>query len=523
MSSLRDRLTRLTGAGTGGKKREEESAAAPDIAGEEAGDTGNSTSASDRIGSAAELFTVESLDEAWSKLDAAMVRTPSGTFIRRRVLYPMDHVHGDIALRDLQEYAQALSAFRGEGTVRAGDLLFFDTETTGLGLGAGNVPFMIGLGFWEEAGFAVEQLFIRNPAEELAMLTYLKPMLARFPYIVSYNGKSFDWPLLLNRFVMNRMKDGIGQPEHLDFLYPSRSLWRNTLPSCRLGKVEESQLGFNRVDDMPGSMAPTLYFLYLAEKRPSDLAPVFIHNEHDIVSLAGLAVLFGRMLAGQIDPSPKGAEELLRLGFWLHKMGKHELSLRTLELLRSRELQAMGQERELDGWVLPLASHYKQLGAWEEAVELWLRAIEAVRQTEKGISPPLEAYVELSMFYEHKRKDYSAALLYAEEAHLWLEARQLRMQAVARRSSRLQERQRKKKWEGLQPGGREPPAPRTGPEAELCKRIDRLKRKLEKEAAVPGPTRTAAAASGGKPERNQRKEHRRKADPSALDDTLTLF
>src|SRR5690606_34269891 len=117
-------------------------------------------------------------------------------------------------------------------------LLFFDTETTGLGLGAGNVPFMLGFGYFERQTFVVEQCLIRHPGEEPAMLEYFAGRLARCTHIVSYNGRSFDWPVLKNRYVLNRLDFPESHLRHIDFLYPSRSLWKRVLPSCSLSVVE---------------------------------------------------------------------------------------------------------------------------------------------------------------------------------------------------------------------------------------------------------------------------------------------
>ncbi|OCT14268.1 hypothetical protein A8709_25915 [Paenibacillus pectinilyticus] len=238
----------------------------------------------------------------WAQLGAHITTSPAGSFVMRRRVYGADSAHGKYRLRELADVAPQLSSFHEQdAVVRHEELLFFDTETTGLGVGAGNVPFMVGIGYYTGELFTVEQLMIRNPAEEHAMLVYLQELLGRYTHIVSYNGRTFDWPILKNRFVLNRLKLDDSELLQLDLLYPSRSLWRNTLPSCRLSKVEESRLGFERVDDVPGSMAPALYFQYLAEKDPAVLAGVFIHNEHDIVTLAALTIHFGKLLQPEME------------------------------------------------------------------------------------------------------------------------------------------------------------------------------------------------------------------------------
>ncbi|WP_438445784.1 ribonuclease H-like domain-containing protein [Gorillibacterium sp. sgz5001074] len=479
MSGLKDRLKRLTGSGGGTGTPQ------PSVAEEQSSAGGEEELRSG--GNEAEApLAEEALDAEWHPIEAALVRSDWGSFIRRRRVYPPDYIHGEYVLSDLKRNAAELAAFHPGESVSCRDLLFFDTETTGLGVGAGNVPFMIGIGFWEEnGGFAVEQFFIRNPAEELAMLAYLKPLMERYPFLVSYNGRSFDWPLLKNRFVMNRMKEGIAEPRHFDFLYPSRALWKNTLPSCRLGKVEEARLGFHRVDDVPGSMAPTLYFQYLAENRPDIMAPVFLHNEMDLLSLAGLAVLFADALAGRLDTEAYGPEEQFRLGTWLHRMGKEALSRR---ILRDLEPASGRFPVEADYLYLPLAAHFKQIGDWQAALALWKAAIQKAKMDGAGGMSSLEPYIELSMHYEHREKDFETALHYAEEALLWVEEKRTAFQSVLRRS-RLGGQSRVLSDGGEETAGRARKGGLQEAAADLEKRVLRLRSKLAK-AAQP-KTRSA--------------------------------
>ncbi len=143
----------------------------------------------------------------WAQLGAHIATSPAGSFVMRRREYGADSVHGKYRLRELADVAAQLSCFHEQdAVVRLEELLFFDTETTGLGVGAGNVPFMVGIGYYTGELFTVEQLMIRNPAEEHAMLVYLQELLGRYTHIVSYNGRTFDWPILKNRFVLNRLQ-----------------------------------------------------------------------------------------------------------------------------------------------------------------------------------------------------------------------------------------------------------------------------------------------------------------------------
>lgn len=542
MSSLKDRLKRLTGTGSGVSSGEEASERGSSL---ERGVSvcGHTSELPSEPSSGDETARGEadedSLGPDWDAVGAKRVSNEWGSFIRRRILYPPGHRHGRYRLSDLTVCAGELAAFHEGGTVAQEDLLFFDTETTGLGLGAGNVPFMIGIGFWEPEGFAVEQLFIRSPAEEAAMLAYLRRVLERHPYLVSYNGRSFDWPVLKNRFVLNRMKDGIPEPVQLDFLYPSRSLWRNTLPSCRLGKVEEGRLGFQRKDDIPGSMAPELYFLYLAEKDPRSVEPVFLHNEWDVLSLAGLAVHFARALGGLADTSELEPEERYRLGLWLDKLGKRDLSLEVLEPLTSRDGgSSFGHVRsDCSSYWLAIAAHYKRIGEWERAVLLWQELVLHGKASPSPAGPSLEPYIELSMHFEHRMKDPASALMFAEEALDWALRRRSALRSVldrpARRTGRSYGTGPARLIKGDNSASSDSDIPMVH---DLSKRIERLRRKLERKKAVPAiPAPGLPAADGicadqgpganlplGKSAPNRPKARKRTSE-AAVQETLKLF
>lgn len=357
----------------------------------------------------------------WQDIDVTLMTNEAGSFLIRKRSFTLDHKHGQYALGELLEFAQELKVFHPNAEVSWEQLLFFDTETTGLGVGAGNVPFMIGIGYYEQARFVTEQFFIRNPAEELAMLLYFNSCLPRFSHVVSYNGRTFDWPIVQNRYVLNRMRLSNSNLLQLDFLYASRSFWRNTLPSCRLSKVEEERLGFLRLEDVPGSMAPTLYFQYLAEKRPSIVFGVFVHNEHDILSLASLAIHFCLALLGKLNYQTMEAEELFRIGLWLDKMGKVELANGAFTVLMERP-----NELSSTHWLL-LAAYYKKKGQEQQAVKLWSDYI-ALERNELAFAS-VEPYIELAMYYEHRVKDYQAALTLTEKAFqfAWKQAAFLRI------------------------------------------------------------------------------------------------
>ena len=507
MSGLKDRLRRYVGQSPGqtsetetdkshssdGEQPEEHSAPAEPLAPKDVGADGVDPIVAVSEAEEPQEEWEESLGAQWDPLEAVLVHTQEGDFIRRRLQYPADYVHGSCRLADLYDCSGELAAFAKdaeEQPVSAEDMVFFDTETTGLGHGAGNVAFMVGLGYWQKETFIVEQLFIRNPAEELAMLSYLKKRLECFRFMVSYNGKSFDWPLLQTRFVMHRMRGPDPEPFHLDFLYASRSLWRHTLPSCKLGKVEETQLDFVREDDVPGSMAPALYFLYLAEKKPDSIAPVFLHNGLDILSLAGLAVLFAKALKGDYNALNRVPEEQFRYGLWLSRMGCFQLAGVTMDQLYHGVLSDGEKGAACQYLATPLAAYYKQNGQWEQASALWCKAIASGKETPSSLGPSLIPYIEMAMYCEHRQKSYEDALLYADEALQWAEEKHRLLQAASKRASGRAKASRKRpgaiplEEELLELAGAADKAGKPDKAGEMAKelkkRTERLRKKLQR-------------------------------------------
>lgn len=388
-------------------------------------------------------------DHEWAQLDARMQRNEWGQFVLRERRFAADYRHGMYALGDLIEHAAVLDVLNRSAGSLSGheELLFLDTETTGLGIGTGNVAFMVGIGYYQGKEYVVEQLFIRNPAEELAMLAYLGEKLRSFSRVISYNGRTFDWPVLKNRFILNRILLEDRHLQQIDLLYTSRSIWKNTLPSCRLGMVEEARLGVSREEDVPGSMAPALYFQYLAVDNPSVIEGVFQHNEQDILSLSVLANHVTRLVQGNIRLSELETAELYRVGVWLDRLELPELAEQAFRQLTERSSDEVKEFR------MPMAAYFKKKGDYGQAVRIWEGSIEEDRKAGRFI-PFVEPFVELAIYYEHRVKNLKQALIYAEEA----------LQAVRKRIA-LSRGDRKQRLlvENLQ------------------KRIERLNRKCEKQ------------------------------------------
>jgi uncharacterized protein YprB with RNaseH-like and TPR domain len=271
--------------------------------------------------------------------------------------------------------------------------LFLDTETTGLAGGSGTYAFLVGIAWWEGGGLEIEQFFLREQSEERALLIALQERIAERPVLVTFNGKSFDWPLLETRYRMSR-KVSVPTPRaHLDFLHPARNLWRLRLGSVRLSELERHVLGWDRGADLLSGLIPQIYFDYLRGGPPERLVPVLNHNQMD---LRGLAALSSRVLSLLSD-----AENLKQDG--LELFGVSRICEKRGEHTRARGLY----EKSIAS-ILPtetdrvarrsLARLAKWEGDFELACVLWR---DAVGNSRHGY----EAYEQLAIYYEHKMRD----------------------------------------------------------------------------------------------------------------------
>ena len=277
---------------------------------------------------------------------------------------------------------------------------FLDTETTGLAGGTGTYAFLIGIGEVAASGFCVHQFFMRDFSEEPALLAAVENFLARFDVLVTYNGKAFDAPLLETRYRMARRRVPHQRLEHLDLLHAARRLWKLRLKSCRLVELETAVLGFERQGDLPGELIPYYYFDFLRTHDALRLVPVFHHNRMDILTLGCLTAL---VLAALGEPSRAPLAhpvDLYSLAAWVARIGKRESALELYARALRAGLPQAVEERAL--W--EKAALHKRGRDYTAAVALW-----------QELDTP-EALEELAKYYEHRARDFSAALHAAREA-----------------------------------------------------------------------------------------------------------
>src|SRR3954470_19768773 len=194
--------------------------------------------------------------------------------------------------------------------------------------GTGTYAFLIGVGSVDAEGFRLRQFFMRDYGEEASLLHRLSEHLARFDVLITYNGKSYDQPLLETRFRMSRARHPFDRMEHLDLLFGARRLWKLRLDSCRLVDLENQILGVEREGDLPGEMIPYCYFDFLRTRQAFKVVPIFHHNAIDILSLACLTAIVPFAFRRPEDAPLRHGPDFLGLARWLQKTGRNEEALR---------------------------------------------------------------------------------------------------------------------------------------------------------------------------------------------------
>src|SRR6266700_2460963 len=282
--------------------------------------------------------------------------------------------------------------------------LFLDTETTGLAGGSGTYAFLVGIAWWEGGGLEIEQFFMREYSEERSLLFALRERIREHPVLVTFNGKSFDWPLLETRYRMSR-KISVPTPHaHLDFLHSARNLWRLRLGSVRLSEIERHVLGWDRGADLLSGMIPQIYFDYVRGGPPERLVPVLNHNQMD---LRGLAALSTRILSLLSDAENLGQDglELFGVSRICEKRGEHtrarNLYQKSIASFLPTETDRVARRS--------LARLAKRQGDFDVACELWKTALGNSRHG-------YDAYEQLAMYYEHKAREPEQAREIVQQA-----------------------------------------------------------------------------------------------------------
>lgn len=342
--------------------------------------------------------------EDWQNAGLSLVENDFGVLFKRVVTYPLDYKHGHYELRELFD---AISLCEESGkehpyAVTFDDtLVFFDTETTGL-KGVGTHIFLLGFLETDEEQFTLTQYILADPSNEAAFLFECK-LWQRAVTIVSYNGKSFDWPQLETRWTLNQAHiPKLRSQKQIDLLHSTKRLWKNDLEKMKLTTIEQEKLGFYRQGDIPGFLAPVIYLDAVKSGQPDSLLKVLHHNEWDLLSLITLYIHSTKLLFNkQLQDS---ATTYTNIGKWFNDLKLKDTGMEVLSTVTQK----------FDAVETGLAHYYlaieqKRASQYDQAVKSFSNALPTI-----DIPYKIKAYEQLAIIAEHHLKDYEEAITYTQ-------------------------------------------------------------------------------------------------------------
>jgi len=340
----------------------------------------------------------------WERAGLRRIDNDFGTVFVREVTYPFDYVHGDIVLGD---FFEALDMWQTSNHPIALDatssIVFYDTETTGL-KGTGTHIFLNGLLTFDDEQFTLRQYVLADPSHEAAFLFESK-LWQRGKSVVTYNGKSFDWPQLEMRWTFHRdILPQLPKPAHVDLMHSAKRIWKSDIDSMKLSAIEREKLGFARIGDVPGYLAPVIYLDAVRSGETDALMKVLTHNEYDLLSLVTLYTKATQLLTEGIGEA--SAQAYTNIGKWYKDLKATDDSLALLrEVTAVYDVAEAAEASFYEGYLLKKRQDF--VGAFNS----FTLCIPYIGERQK-----IEAYVELAKLCEHQLGDIAAALRYSEHA-----------------------------------------------------------------------------------------------------------
>jgi len=348
-------------------------------------------------------------------LGGRSIRTRFGGCLVIDRRYEADRRHGSMPIGDCEPDGAGLALL--DPTLAAPDrprTVFIDLETTGISGGAGTVAFLVGCGYFDLGAFQVRQFLLTSYAAERALLGAVAEFFEHADLIVSYNGKTFDVPVMETRWSFHRMEMPLEGVPHFDMLHPARRLWSGRAGTdsgdggCRLTTLERVLFDVERVGDVPGFEIPSRYFRFLRTGDPRPLEPVLEHNRLDLVSLAAVTARAVR-LAQQGAGACRDAREALALGRVYERTERFDAAEACYRRASgARPLEVRGEALYRLGLRLRRARRY------QDAAECWRALLELTEPMAARRSPAMGslrhfAVEALAIHHEHRDRDLPAA------------------------------------------------------------------------------------------------------------------
>ena len=346
--------------------------------------------------------------------------------------YESDRRHGTVPIGDceledgrglqLLDPSLAVASTPSLGAPSANRTVFIDLETTGLSGGAGTVAFLVGCGWFDYGAFQVRQFLLTSFAAERALLAAVAEFFSDADLIVTYNGKTFDLPVMETRWMFHRLSMPLDGVPHFDMLHPARRLWsargsggsaampmRADEGGCRLTTLERLLFDVTRVGDVPGFEIPSRFFRFLRSGDPRPLEPVLEHNRLDLVSLAAVTARAARLAQDGVEACRDSAEALA-----LGRVYERAAILDSAEQCYVRA--ARSEVREVRAEALyRLGLRYRRSRRFAEAAECWHGLLELTeprpgRRADPAMTSVRQFAAEaLAIHHEHRVRDFGAA------------------------------------------------------------------------------------------------------------------
>jgi uncharacterized protein YprB with RNaseH-like and TPR domain len=341
----------------------------------------------------------------------------SGAFYLVRHNYPLSHRHGGVtlggALRTQAEHVVFTSNDDEHAAFDPTTCVYMDTETTGISGGTGTVAFLVGVGYFEGDVFRLDQCFMRDFDDEEPMLRYLDEIFKRFETVITYNGKTFDVPLLRTRFIQNRMPFRLDSAMHFDLLHAARRIWKRRLRDCSLGSIERNVLGVVRDQDVPGMEIPQIWLDYIRSRDARKLDRVFSHHELDILSLVTLTAWLSQALdAANKETEFTHSEDRLSIIEIQYRKRRYPEVIDAARTLLNEDLtpETKCGVLELLGYACKRTRDFDQMQAiWEQSIVEY--------------PSRLAPRIELAKHHEHRTRNLEEAKRLCEEVVPMLQAR----------------------------------------------------------------------------------------------------